>query len=57
MAADEVLAQFATGPEGLTAEEAKRRRAAYGPNRLPEAATRGLLPPPAAKPSAWFGCE
>ena len=43
MAPDDVLAQFATGPDGLTAEEAERRRGTYGPNRLPEAATRGPL--------------
>jgi magnesium-transporting ATPase (P-type) len=40
---DEVLAHFETGPEGLSEQEAERRRATYGPNRLPEAATRGPL--------------
>ena len=43
MAPDDVLAQFDTGPDGLTAEEAERRRGTYGPNRLPEAARRGPL--------------
>jgi magnesium-transporting ATPase (P-type) len=42
-AADKVLAHFETGPEGLSEQEAGRRRATYGPNRLPEAATRGPL--------------
>jgi magnesium-transporting ATPase (P-type) len=37
------MAHFETGPEGLSAQEARRRRAAYGPNRLPEAASRGAL--------------
>ncbi|HUF45614.1 MAG TPA: cation-transporting P-type ATPase [Aestuariivirgaceae bacterium] len=43
MAADEVLAHFETSPEGLTSEEADRRRGVYGPNRLPETASRGPL--------------
>ena len=43
MAPDEVLARLATGPEGLTAQEAERRRTVHGPNRLPEAASRGPL--------------
>jgi magnesium-transporting ATPase (P-type) len=43
MAPGEVVARFATGPEGLTAEEAERRRAIHGPNRLPETASRGPL--------------
>jgi magnesium-transporting ATPase (P-type) len=43
MASDEVVAHFATGPEGLSSQEAERRRGIHGPNRLPEAATRGPL--------------
>jgi magnesium-transporting ATPase (P-type) len=43
VAPGEVLAQFALGPAGLTAEEAERRRAVHGPNRLPETASRGPL--------------
>jgi len=43
LAPDDVLARFETGPEGLTAEEAERRRALHGPNRLPVAASRGPL--------------
>lgn len=33
---DEALARLDTGPEGLPPPEAERRRAAYGPNALPE---------------------
>ena len=36
-----VLEVFSTGPDGLSAEEAARRKARYGPNRLPQAAARG----------------
>ena len=43
MAPDEVLARFATGSDGLTVEEAGRRRSTHGPNRLPEAAARSPL--------------
>jgi magnesium-transporting ATPase (P-type) len=42
-APDAVLAHFETGPEGLSEQDAERRRATYGPNRLPEAASRGPL--------------
>jgi magnesium-transporting ATPase (P-type) len=41
--AEDVLAHFETGPEGLTPEEAERRRGIHGPNRLPVAASRGPL--------------
>jgi calcium-translocating P-type ATPase len=37
------LAALDAGPEGLGAEEAARRLAAHGPNRLPEARRRGPL--------------
>jgi magnesium-transporting ATPase (P-type) len=37
---DRLFAALATGPTGLTATEAAHRRARYGPNALPAAATR-----------------
>jgi magnesium-transporting ATPase (P-type) len=43
MASDEVLAHFATSTEGLSQQEAERRLSEHGPNRLPEAASRGPL--------------
>jgi magnesium-transporting ATPase (P-type) len=43
MAPDEVLAHLGTGSEGLSQQEAERRLDEYGPNRLPEAASRGPL--------------
>ena len=39
--ADEALARLDGGLEGLSAEDARQRLAAHGPNRLPEAKTRG----------------
>ncbi len=39
----ETLARLATGPEGLTAEEAAARLAEHGPNRLPEPEPAGAL--------------
>ena len=41
--ADACLAALAAGAEGLGAQEAMRRLAAHGPNRLPETRTRGPL--------------
>lgn len=38
--ADEARAAFETPPQGLSREEAERRLAQYGPNRLPEARRR-----------------
>ena len=43
IALDEVLAQFATGTDGLTQQEAERRLGVYGPNQLPEAKPRSPL--------------
>jgi magnesium-transporting ATPase (P-type) len=43
MAADEVLARIEASTDGLTQEEAQRRLGEYGPNRLPETASRGPL--------------
>lgn len=37
------FAAFASGPGGLTADEAARRLAEHGPNRLPPASSRGPL--------------
>ena len=39
----EVLAALAASPQGLAADEARRRRLQCGPNRLPQAARRGRL--------------
>jgi len=41
--ADACLAALASSPEGLTGDEAARRLAAHGPNRLPEVRARGPL--------------
>ncbi|WP_119423012.1 cation-transporting P-type ATPase [Desertibaculum subflavum] len=41
--AGEALAAFSASPEGLSADEAARRLAAHGPNRLPAAPRRGML--------------
>lgn len=41
--ADSCLVALDAGPEGLTTSEATRRLAEHGPNRLPEARTRGPL--------------
>jgi magnesium-transporting ATPase (P-type) len=41
--AQSCLAALDAGPEGLGTEEAARRLAAHGPNRLPEASRRGPL--------------
>jgi magnesium-transporting ATPase (P-type) len=43
MAVGEALAALSTSPDGLSAEEARRRAAIYGPNRLPAAAGRSAL--------------
>jgi calcium-translocating P-type ATPase len=40
---DACLLALDSGPEGLTAAEAARRLAEYGPNRLPEVRGRGLV--------------
>jgi Ca2+-transporting ATPase len=38
-----VLARLETSPDGLSSDEAGRRLAAYGPNRMPRQAEEGLL--------------
>jgi magnesium-transporting ATPase (P-type) len=43
MAADAVLAQFGTGPDGLSEAEAAARLARHGPNRLPPPPRPGAL--------------
>ena len=41
--AEQALAKLESFPNGLTSEEAQKRRALHGPNRLPEARHRTLL--------------
>jgi len=41
--AETALESFATSPDGLSKEEASNRLVKHGPNRLPEASTRGPL--------------
>ena len=36
LAADQVIANWKTGPDGLTSDEAARRLAQYGPNAIKE---------------------
>ncbi|MGX5915203.1 cation-transporting P-type ATPase [Aliidiomarina sp. Khilg15.8] len=43
LSTEEALGALQTGAEGLSAEEAERRRQKYGPNRLPQAAKRSPL--------------
>jgi calcium-translocating P-type ATPase len=43
LASEDAMRRAAAQPEGLTGAEAARRLAAHGPNRLPEARTRGPL--------------
>jgi magnesium-transporting ATPase (P-type) len=43
LSAEEALERVGVGPEGLIPEEARRRLASHGPNRLPEAKPRSPL--------------
>jgi magnesium-transporting ATPase (P-type) len=43
LSAQEALERLGVGPEGLSPEEARRRLASHGPNRLPEAKPRSPL--------------
>ena len=43
LSANEALERVGVGPEGLSPEEARRRLASHGPNRLPEAKPRSPL--------------
>src|SRR5690606_28445862 len=42
-AKQEVLSALASSPDGLSADEAARRRSLYGPNELPAAAGRSAI--------------
>ena len=43
LSVDDVLTELRSGPDGLTTDEAAKRRAAAGPNRLPTPSREGLI--------------